>query len=322
MSIKRKSMFFFPPSDFSKGFGGKYGTDPNAQDKSAVGFSHKETVPKHPSQKDYNVGFGGKYGVQKEEPSRLPASTTPPSERKIAEKPTPPVGSSAGVGNIRARFENMKKEQEEEAAKRVAEERNKRAVNDQQSTSNGHDKFKQQEIPPISKQTIREPSPPPMPRPETPPPSQTFSPSMYANIGNKLETQRSITNEEKKEETTKIIGGVNVSSLLRKRKTSSSSSKNGNDDDEWAVDHKSYNQQQPSRRSPSPVIQSEQSSNNNNNEGIRCIARYSYQKTEDDELGFEENEIITNVKKMHDEWWFGKIGPRSGLFPSNYVEEL
>jgi len=39
--------------DFSKGFGGKYGTDNNAQDKSAVGFSYKETVPKHPSQKGY-----------------------------------------------------------------------------------------------------------------------------------------------------------------------------------------------------------------------------------------------------------------------------
>lgn len=37
--------------DFSKGFGGKYGTDSNAQDKSAMGFSHREVVEKHPSQK-------------------------------------------------------------------------------------------------------------------------------------------------------------------------------------------------------------------------------------------------------------------------------
>jgi hypothetical protein len=44
-------MIVFLLVDFSKGFGGKYGTDPNAQDKSAVGFSHKEPVPKHPSQK-------------------------------------------------------------------------------------------------------------------------------------------------------------------------------------------------------------------------------------------------------------------------------
>jgi hypothetical protein len=48
---ENENMFCFV--DFSKGFGGKYGTDPNAQDKSAVGFSHKETVPKHPSQKGY-----------------------------------------------------------------------------------------------------------------------------------------------------------------------------------------------------------------------------------------------------------------------------
>jgi hypothetical protein len=170
----------------------------------------------------------------------------------------------------------MKKEQEEEAAKRVAEERNKRAVNDQKSASNGHDKVKQQEIPFVPKQQpIREPSPPPIPRPETPPPApQIFSPSIYENIGNQFETQRSITNEEKKEETTKLVGGINVSSLLRQRKTSSSSSKN-EDEDEWNVDRKSYNQ----RRSPSPtpIIHSEQLSNNN--EGIRCIARYSYQKS-------------------------------------------
>jgi hypothetical protein len=36
--------------DSSKGFGGKFGTDENAQDKSAVGFSHKEALPKHSSQ--------------------------------------------------------------------------------------------------------------------------------------------------------------------------------------------------------------------------------------------------------------------------------
>ena len=62
----------------------------------------------------------------------------------------------------------MKKEQEEEAVKRVAEERTKRAANDHQSTNNGHDKVNQQEIPPAPKQTIRQPSPPPIQRPTTP----------------------------------------------------------------------------------------------------------------------------------------------------------
>jgi hypothetical protein len=172
----------------------------------------------------------------------------------------------------------MKKEQEEEAAKRVAEERNKRAVNDKQSTSNGHEKIKQQEIPSVSFQPMRGPSPPPpsaaIHRPQTPPspPTQEFNPTIYENIGNQFETQRSTTNEE----TNRLVSDVDVSSLLRQRKASSASSKN-DDDDEWAVDHKSYYQQQPERRSPSPTPV--QSNNNNHNEGVKYIARYSYQKS-------------------------------------------
>ena len=37
--------------DSSKGYGGSYGVDQNVQDKSAVGFAHREEVPKHSSQK-------------------------------------------------------------------------------------------------------------------------------------------------------------------------------------------------------------------------------------------------------------------------------
>lgn len=175
-----------------------------------------------------------------------------------------------------SRFENMKKEQDEEAAKRVAEERSKRAANDQQSASNGHDKVKPQEVPPVSKQAVREPSPPPVPRPETPP-AQMSHPTIYENLGHQFENQRPATYEEKKEEPNQFIGGVNVSSLLRQRKASSSSSKN-EEDDEWADDRQSYNeqQQQPARRSPSPTPEVQSS---NPNEGIRCIAHYSYQKS-------------------------------------------
>ncbi|TNN05048.1 Src substrate protein [Schistosoma japonicum] len=48
----------------SYGYGGKFGVEKDRMDKSSVGWNHKETVEKHPSQKDYSVGFGGKYGVQ------------------------------------------------------------------------------------------------------------------------------------------------------------------------------------------------------------------------------------------------------------------
>ena len=102
------------------------------------------------------------------------------------------------------------------------------------------------------------------------------SPTIYENLSHQFETQRPISYEEKQEEPVKVVGGVNVSSLLRQRKASSSSTKN-EDEDEWAEDHTANNQQQfnNARRSPSP----EHSSNNNQNEGIKGIARYSYQKS-------------------------------------------
>ena len=41
-------------TDFSKGFGGKFGVQKDRQDKSAKGWEHVEKVEKHESQKDYS----------------------------------------------------------------------------------------------------------------------------------------------------------------------------------------------------------------------------------------------------------------------------
>lgn len=42
-------------SDYSKGFGGKFGIQTDRVDKSAVGFDHLEKVPKHESQRGWSV---------------------------------------------------------------------------------------------------------------------------------------------------------------------------------------------------------------------------------------------------------------------------
>uniref|UniRef100_A0A8C3B2X9 Hematopoietic lineage cell-specific protein n=1 Tax=Cairina moschata TaxID=8855 RepID=A0A8C3B2X9_CAIMO len=52
--------------DYSKGFGGRYGVEKDKVDKAAVGFDYKSQVEKHDSQKDYSAGFGGKFGVQRD----------------------------------------------------------------------------------------------------------------------------------------------------------------------------------------------------------------------------------------------------------------
>lgn len=51
-----------------------------------------------------------------------------------------------------------------------------------------------------------------------------------------------------------------------------------------------------------------------------AIAQYSYEAGDDDELSFEENEIITGVEFPSEDWWSGKNAKGAfGLFPASYV---
>ncbi|XP_029814022.1 hematopoietic lineage cell-specific protein [Manacus vitellinus] len=53
-------------TDYSRGFGGRYGVERDKVDKAAVGFDYRSQAEKHDSQRDYSVGFGGKFGVQRD----------------------------------------------------------------------------------------------------------------------------------------------------------------------------------------------------------------------------------------------------------------
>lgn len=56
-----------------------------------------------------------------------------------------------------------------------------------------------------------------------------------------------------------------------------------------------------------------------------CIALYDYDASAEDELTFEENQIITIVNKsphgVDDGWWEGELDGKFGNFPSLVVEE-
>ncbi|KAJ2672963.1 actin binding protein [Coemansia sp. RSA 1085] len=56
--------------------------------------------------------------------------------------------------------------------------------------------------------------------------------------------------------------------------------------------------------------------------GLRARAVYDYDATADDELGFQEGDIIYNVEKLDPGWWAGENedGSRQGVFPANFVE--
>ncbi|KAL1246930.1 hypothetical protein QQF64_034685 [Cirrhinus molitorella] len=134
--------------DYVKGFGGKFGVQSDRQDKSAVGWDHQEKLQLHESQKDYAKGFGGKYGVQKDRMDKSAGTFEEVEKPSTAYQKTRPVeaaGSSAG--SIKARFENIAKQKEEEDRKRAEEERTRRQAKEKQEQEEA---LRKQKVEPIS----------------------------------------------------------------------------------------------------------------------------------------------------------------------------
>lgn len=55
--------------------------------------------------------------------------------------------------------------------------------------------------------------------------------------------------------------------------------------------------------------------NSNGDTGLTAIALYEYEKQDDDEIGFDVNDIITNIEQVDAGWWRGFSKGRYGLFP-------
>lgn len=54
--------------------------------------------------------------------------------------------------------------------------------------------------------------------------------------------------------------------------------------------------------------------------GFTATAVYEYEAGGDDELGFKEGDVITNIETIDEGWWRGECNGRYGLFPANYVQ--
>lgn len=143
--------------DYSVGFGGKFGVQRDRQDKSALGWDHQEEVQPHASQTDYARGFGGRYGVQKDRVDKSAAGFDEmegPTSRY--EKTQPVEAASSGASSLRSRFENMAKLADEESRRRVEEERARRQAREDQAAR------RKQEIP---QREMDHTEPPPAPVP-------------------------------------------------------------------------------------------------------------------------------------------------------------
>ena len=56
-------------------------------------------------------------------------------------------------------------------------------------------------------------------------------------------------------------------------------------------------------------------------ESTCALAIYEYKQQEDNEISFNEGDIITEIEEIDAGWWHGKINNKTGLFPANHVEK-
>ena len=54
--------------------------------------------------------------------------------------------------------------------------------------------------------------------------------------------------------------------------------------------------------------------------GPRCVARFDYEATEAEDLGFVTGDVIRLKEHVGDEWLRGELHGKTGVFPVAFVE--
>ncbi|EEQ92694.1 uncharacterized protein BDCG_07814 [Blastomyces dermatitidis ER-3] len=83
----------------------------------------------------------------------------------------------------------------------------------------------------------------------------------------------------------------------------------------------SYSDRRPTRpTAPKPVFSSRPAASSLQKN--QAVALFTFDADQEGDLGFKKGEVITIIKKTDkkEDWWTGRIGDRTGIFPSNYVD--
>ncbi|XP_013908996.1 PREDICTED: src substrate protein p85-like [Thamnophis sirtalis] len=285
--------------DYTKGFGGKFGIQTDRQDKCALGWDHQEKVQLHESQKDYSKGFGGKYGVQKDRMDKNASSFEDIEKLSSTYQKTKPVeAANAKTSNIRANFENLAKDKEQEDRRKAEIERAQRMAKDKEEQEEARRIIEEK-----AKCKKQNPPEPLAPQPvEEKVPSDAIYEDAASFESDYKSSNASLPNVQEPEQDNKAEESDYQEAVSQREPAYES----GTVYEEAAVG----NQYQAD----------ETAYEYENDLGITAIALYDYQAAGDDEISFDPDDIITNIEMIDDGWWRGVCKGRYGLFPANYVE--
>ncbi|XP_010751679.3 src substrate cortactin isoform X4 [Larimichthys crocea] len=270
--------------DYTTGFGGRYGVQADRVDQSALGFDYQGKTEKHESQKDYSKGFGGKFGVQNDRMDKSAGTfdeVEKPTSSYQKTKPVEAAGSS--TGSIKARFENIAKQKEEEDRKKAEEERARRQAKEKQEQEEARRKIEE-----APKAPSPVPAASPSPTPSPTPPVQPAAPQTHQNT--EETTYETVAAEE-------------------------------NGEPLYEPEPQNQPEEQDLYQNPEETAAGDaQQYEYGEDLGVTAVALYDYQAAGDDEISFDPDDIITNIEMIDEGWWRGVCRGAYGLFPANYVE--
>ncbi|XP_030233515.1 src substrate cortactin isoform X2 [Gadus morhua] len=283
--------------DYSAGFGGRYGVQADRVDQSALGFDYQSKMEKHESQKDYSKGFGGKFGVQQDRMDKSAGTFEDidrPSSAYQKTKATEAAGS--GTGNIKARFENIAKQNEEEDRRRADEERGRRQAKEKLELEEGRRKEELEEG--RRKEELEE-----------------------EEGRRKQELEEEVCRKQEQEEAARVPEPALVrvpspappaqptyqNAAVKEELEAPPTTPGGQPEEDLY---------QNVEAEPGDVAPGD----GGEDQGVTAVALYDYQAAGEDEISFDPDDIITNIEMIDEGWWRGVCGGAYGLFPANYVE--
>ncbi|CAG9793559.1 unnamed protein product [Diatraea saccharalis] len=299
--------------DYAVGFGGKYGVQTDRQDASAVGWDHQVRAPKHASQVDHKKGFGGKFGV---ETDRVDKSAHRFDEvDKVGTnytKQKPDIGG-AKPSSIRAKFENMAKEKEQEALQSVQKIRQQREQLDKDLKQKETDRLAKEPPEPIEPVTQKHVEPVKQKEPE--PVNQKVPEPL-----NQKEMEPARQAETEAEGLVRSAPAKVEPEVKQPEEV-----KQPNLPDVTLVGEAKEEKEEMSRQ-PTIVVspvgwEAELSAEPDPDEdGYTARALYDYQAAAPDEISFDPDDLITDIVMIDEGWWQGLCKGAYGLFPANYVQ--
>lgn len=213
------------------------------------------------------------------------------------QKTVPVEAVTSKTSNIRANFENLAKEREQEDRRKAEAERAQRMAKDRQEQEEARRKLEEQarakkETPPAS--------PTPQPAEERQPSSPVYedAASFKAELSHRGPVSGSEPEPAYSAEATNYPEASSEQGLAYAPEAVYDTTEASG---HFQAEENAYDEYE-------------------NDLGITAIALYDYQAAGDDEISFDPDDIICNIEMIDDGWWRGVCKGRYGLFPANYVE--